>query len=1122
MKQYELRARNLLFKYREPIDVSPRVGYINLDNESCDLAGTWPWKRNYHVALVKTLEFYGVTAAGYDVFFTEKMEQEFNHALLDAKKIDTSDIDALIDLTIRSFDDEFAQALKESKMIYLGAFLQQKEQLRIETTVEEYIETQKSFTTDEKKASMEVAKRFAFPISKSFRTVDRMANIVAPLPNLGTAAKGVGFEQIVPDNITGAVYQYPMFLEYDQHIYPALALLLVADHLGIDLSKTHGEPNGHLTFYPSKPYKQFKAEPFKVPVNDKMRMLMNWSGTFFGTFFHTNFKQLAHHYAYLQGKALIRRKNPSIEDAPQITENIKTLIKTENWVPAEEVDEIAENIAMGWVVEKMASENKDRNAILKELDHFDVEQKHREEITDAVMLAVHVSQSATPEDISKCQSELSKHDYLEFRDGLIPYGKYTSISVNHRLEIARNVLGFKNTPKYKDISPLYFPPCEKNTVNGKHIDISPTMLKDKLMMIGLEGEGTIDLNPQPYEESCAMVALHANAINTFLTRQFLEFEKAWETNAAMFLLAVLIGLISNVMPNRFSIPIILASVAGFTYYAYYQFSENGKLIHVVAPLITALLTQIAAEGLKLYFAYREKQKVKGMFGKMVSPDVLKVMSEDPDMFSLTGRRQACTSYFSSMEGFAEITKGVTPGEMIGLLGEYLTPASQIITSYHGYIDKYEGHIIMADFGVPIREETHMANCLYSCIEQQLDMQAFKTYIYARYGKHVNTSMGVNTGYVSAGNMGSDRKMQYTIMGDTVNTAARFRPANWIYDNLGSIIIGESTYPLVQEFIQVRTLDKLLLKGKLKPVNIYEVMGWEPEHYLKLRANVDISENLKICWAKNCPPEKIYGYALFWDRQLERTKNPLAKEISEFFHSKINIAAELTSLTMKKQICNNMENYLSQQEDISALTGKDFAPIAKGDWKTRLNSWKGAIAEQLGILDEKRKKDPELDKRHRDLTEVIEKVEALEERLGVDLDIAPELADAWNDIREFVGTEFESNTENFEEEYKDKYSDYEKEALAFIETVIPRMKEYHELLAVIGSKSESQVKLTEDYEKALQAQWQRDWDKAIEQFKNALNHAPEDKAAKCFISRVEGYKSKPPEDNWQGEYRQTKK
>lgn len=1130
----ELMSLDFRYKSRKPIDLYPNLGYVNLDTESCELAGDWPWPRNYHVALVETLGFYGARAAGYDVFYTEPSPINQRPA---PELEEGMDEDVLIGKLQEMFvvhDENFEQALEKSGVIYLGEFLSKPNQVGLDEDasdeeIDSYISDKKEnekLDTSRYAAKLEnlkAAQVDAFPTPEGWKGhVERMVDISVPIASLSRASQGIGFEQIIPDNITGTVYEYPMLLEYDGWVYPALGLLMAADMLGIDISKGKLVPNEYLELEVTKGHGEIQPGPIRIPVNEKIRSLMNWSGPYFDTYFHINFRQLSRYHAMTQVKAMVRDMEPSLVlDHSKAKGQLMEKIVKENWVEEEEGLVLADEILLAQRV--AVTSEKDRSALIQSLVSSTGAPLERvERVVDGVRLSLHLREVATDEDRQMVADEISTHAYLNFREGLWNDADYPSIDVKHAKEIARNLLFFDHEGRSEVASPPYFAPCAHAHVYGEVRDISPTMLKNKVLMIGLEGEGTIDLNPQPYEESCAMVALHANAINTFLTSQYLHFPKESTMIFWLVVLTLIMALLAQFLSTRLSFLAYAVILVGYGYYCWNEFSSKGQDLNSVVPALGLTLSYLFSEGLQLYLAFKEKQKMKGMFGKMVSPDVLQVMSDNPDLFSLSGRRQSCTSYFSSMEGFHHISKGVTPQELTGLLGSYLTPASQIITSYKGYIDKYEGHIIMADYGVPIPTGNHRIQCLFASIECQLDMKAFEHFIYARKGKKVNTSMGVNTGFVSAGNMGSDKKMQYTIMGDTVNTAARFRPANWMYDYLGSIIIGEMTYPFAKDFVQLRPLDRLLLKGKLKPVNTFQVMGWKPEAYMEHRAGADVRENLEVCWAKHCPPEKIYGYELFFRHQAQRTGQGLCDEIADFFASQNEICAELTKITVFMEVRDNALTYGELQPRFEAITSHAMETIPSGEWKEKLHTWADHLKAHLKELEDDHHGNPEADKLHRDLLVVFEKVETQADRMENDPDLPPFLQKVWDEVRSFTGTDLSFDEKDYAGEYEEVYVKYEEAALAFVETVLARSEEYHVMMSIIGSMTEAEQRAVENYTRGLELHWEREWDDSVQKFQEVLVDLPEDKPSVEFLRRLENYKAKPPEADWQGEFKQTKK
>ena len=1123
LRRLELISLDWRFQKRKPIVTLPEVGYVNMDNESCDMAGSWPWTRNMHVALVKTLKFYGARAAGYDVFYAEPSNV---YVLPPAPGAAASP--ALTKDIFRYYDAEFEHALKEAGIIYLGEYLAQPKQYKLsdkKEDIEDFVsKTRKNWNT-EQKANYEAVLPYTIgSLPFLANAVDWNVDITVPLASLSKASAGVGFEQIVPDALTGTVYDYPMFLYYDGHLHPSLALIIVKNALGIDLASVRGKTGEYIEMEATRPFRsssgvEVPPATFRIPVNEKMRLRMNWSGPYFDTFFHISYKQLAFYYALNEAKRVMREHPPEPAKAGESAAALVELMRRDKMVPPEEMRPLAEEAAFAALCAPRLNQP---DAELLAMGSSWVKTADPARVLQGLRLADEVRARANPQDRDHALAHLADADTLDFKSFAPDTTRFPKLDADHQREIARNVLGFLAKGELDKVQPLYFPPCLKSRAGGKDIALSPTMLQDKILMIGLEGEGTIDLNPQPYQKACAMVALHANAINTLITHQFLHYPRPAETLAWIFGFALLMGVVSYLFSEAVGAVFLVLCLAAFAGYVLQRFSAAGHHVEWVAPSLALVFTHLVSMGVQLYLAFREKQKVKGMFGKMVSPDVLKVMSENPDLFSLSGVRQSCTSYFSSLEGFADMAKGVTAQELPGLLSHYLTPASQIITSYEGYIDKYESHIIMADFGVPIPDTRHTAKCLFASIEQQLDLRAFKLYVRARFGKKVVTSMGVNTGFVSAGNMGSDKKMQYTIMGDTVNTAARFRPANWIYNQLGSIVIGKGTYPLAKDFVEARILDKLLLKGKLKPITIYQVMGWHSEAYRELRKGVDVLPLLRTCWTR-LPPEKIHGYEVLWSDYAKHTQSGLAREIRDFFAGQVERSAQLLLLELKGQIVETWRNYLIEEEHFKGLAGRGYTPLKAGsDWKEKLHTWTEHIEADLEELQHKAGDKPEAHKLHLSLDDIYEKVHALKERLALEAELPPPLKKTWEDVRAYISTDYGGDATEYARQYEELFRGYETEAVAFAEKVAARREEYHETMAIAGSLTEEQRSGRAAYEGGLGCYWKRDWDGAEAKFKEALKHMPGDNAATCLMDRVGEYRKTPPKDNWQGEFVQTKK
>jgi adenylate cyclase len=205
----------------------------------------------------------------------------------------------------------------------------------------------------------------------------------------------------------------------------------------------------------------------------------------------------------------------------------------------------------------------------------------------------------------------------------------------------------------------------------------------------------------------------------------------------------------------------------------------------------------------------------------VPPELVDEMSQNPDKFSMEGESRELTVLFSDVRGFTTISEGLEPRELSNLMNEFLTPLTQVIYRHRGTIDKYMGDAIMAFWGAPLLDEQHARHALLAGLEMQATMKALEPKFQARGWPTLSMGVGVNTGRVSVGNMGSQLRVAYTVMGNVVNTASRLEGLTKQY-GVG-MIVGEETRAACPDVV-FRELDRVCPKGKSDPLAIYEPIG----------------------------------------------------------------------------------------------------------------------------------------------------------------------------------------------------------------------------------------------------------------------------------------------------------
>lgn len=347
------------------------------------------------------------------------------------------------------------------------------------------------------------------------------------------------------------------------------------------------------------------------------------------------------------------------------------------------------------------------------------------------------------------------------------------------------------------------------------------LLHGKICIIGHSATSSIDLGNIPLQKDYPMCGLHGNVINTFLTGQFIKLLP----DKLELLFLIIFGLMTGFSVPKFKIAngaaFCLFQIVFYSLCAYYLFSKSFILINLFTPLFVIVFTYLIISVLR--FIYEEKQKkfIKSAFGQYLAPVIVEQISRDPSRLKLGGERKICTSYFSDVAGFSTISEHLTPEDLVALLNEYLTAMTDIIIANNGTIDKYEGDAIIALFGAPVDFEDHAARACFASIEMQKILVEMRGQ-WARQGKdQLFVRMGLNSGPMVVGNMGSLQRMDYTMMGDTVNLAARLEGANKPYGTY--TMISEYTYDMCCNFIDVRELDKIRVVGKKEPVTVYELL-----------------------------------------------------------------------------------------------------------------------------------------------------------------------------------------------------------------------------------------------------------------------------------------------------------
>jgi adenylate cyclase len=392
--------------------------------------------------------------------------------------------------------------------------------------------------------------------------------------------------------------------------------------------------------------------------------------------------------------------------------------------------------------------------------------------------------------------------------------------------------------------------------------IPKEFFKDKIVLIGTSLPGLYDLRSAPFSPAFPGVEIHANILYTLLTGDFVRQPSALQSFIILLVIGIIIGVITVFLSPLWSILVIfLASfihiVIAFTFYA-----DKIMWIPIVTPILTLLFTFTCVYLYRYITEERGKRFIRDTFSHFVSKSVVDELLANPDKIKLGGEKKVCTVMFSDVVGFTTIAEQLTPEALVALLNQYLTEMTNTVFKYDGMLDKYEGDAIMAVFGAPISHGNHALNCCAAAIEMQEQLIRLRQ-LWAKQGRpQLHARIGINTGPMVVGNMGSENRFDYTVMGDAVNLGARFESANKQYGTF--MMIGENTHAITKDDIIVRELDLVRVKGKTEPAKVYELVGLKEK---------GISDNKQqIITAFNQGFE--YYLAQKWDDAIENFKQAL--------------------------------------------------------------------------------------------------------------------------------------------------------------------------------------------------------------------------------------------------------
>ena len=358
--------------------------------------------------------------------------------------------------------------------------------------------------------------------------------------------------------------------------------------------------------------------------------------------------------------------------------------------------------------------------------------------------------------------------------------------------------------------------------------IKPEQLKGKIAVVGTTAPGLKDLRSTPVGNAYAGVEVHANLIAGMLEGSFKQrppYMLGAEV-ALLFVGGVALSLLIPMLSAAWATvaaALGIALISGLNYFVWTR-------ADLVLPLATSILMTATLYTANMAYGYfvesRSKRQFTELFGQYVPPELVDRMASDPEKYTMEPKAAELTILFSDVRGFTGISEALKPEELREYINDYLTEMSSIIRARHrGTLDKYIGDAIMAFWGAPVEDAQHARNGVLAAIDMQKECRALNERFAARGWPSLKIGVGLNTGNVRVGDMGSRVRRAYTVMGDPVNVASRLEGRTKYY-GVG-ILVGEATQASVKDMV-FREVDRIRVKGKEAAVTIYEPLGLEAE------------------------------------------------------------------------------------------------------------------------------------------------------------------------------------------------------------------------------------------------------------------------------------------------------
>jgi adenylate cyclase len=432
---------------------------------------------------------------------------------------------------------------------------------------------------------------------------------------------------------------------------------------------------------------------------------------------------------------------------------------------------------------------------------------------------------------------LRMYNYLQTKDNKIVVGDNKISDTTSKLNIPaftkaggvfNNIHYYRPLPNseysHKTFSAIDIMDSYDSIKKGQKPKISPQNFEDKIVFVGANAKavavGLQDTKKTPILEDYPGVDIQATNLDNLLNNEFLiqtTFLQDILIDLLLILATFLIIRYSSLFASVGIISLLMISYIALCIICY----RFNLVISVITPITLQIITMTLSYSYRFFLEGQNKEKVKHAMGKYISQDVMRNVVKNIDSLQLGGKKANVTVLFADIRGFTSLSEKLTAEEVSVILNDYFTEIEPIISKYNGVINKFIGDAVLAIFGEPIQDKNHAVNAV-RCANEMLEKVEQLQQKWMLEGKpKIEIGVGINTGEAFVGNIGSEKRMEYTVIGDMVNLASRIESYNKIYKT--NFLISATTYENVRDIADVIKISEVTIRGKAKKLNIYEIL-----------------------------------------------------------------------------------------------------------------------------------------------------------------------------------------------------------------------------------------------------------------------------------------------------------